>query len=41
MSRIDNLLAAAKALKPKAAKSLLRDSTDLLKMNVLNSRAAG
>jgi len=41
MSTIDNLLAAAKALKPKTANSLPKDSTDLLKMNAMNNRDLG
>lgn len=41
MSTIDNLLAAAKALKPKSVNSLPKDAADLLKMNALNNRAPG
>jgi hypothetical protein len=41
MSTIDNLLAAAKALKPTSVNTLPKDSTDLLKMNALNNRAPG
>ena len=38
MSTIDNLLSSAKALKPKSAGILPRDSSDLLKMNAMNTR---